>query len=73
MRNSKNSKSVIEILQAMAESGMLKPEQRQDISKALRSFKKTLRTGNHREVSQAVEEVARIVIKIIRDEGQSDG
>ncbi len=69
MRNSKSSESVIEILQSMIESDLLKPEQRQDVTRALRGFRKTLRTRNHREVINAVGEIGRVVVQIIRDQG----
>jgi len=68
MSDSKSFKSVVEILQAMTESSMLKPGQRQDIKKVLRSFRKSLRTSNHPGVMKAVDEVARIVVATIRNQ-----
>lgn len=70
MRNSKSSESVIEILHSMIESDLLKPEQRQTVVKALRKYRKTQRTGNHREVIQAVDELCREIVSVIRNQGE---
>ena len=69
MRSSKNSESVIAILEALTEINTLKPEQRRDIIKALRNFRKSLRERNHRKVLSSVEEISRIVVGILRNRG----
>lgn len=69
MRCSKNSESVIAILEALTESGTLRSEQRRDIIKSLKNFRKSLRARNRRKVVNSVEEISRAVVGILRNRG----
>lgn len=65
MKNSKSFNSVIVILKALAENGTLKPEHRKDIVKLTRHLRQVLRKGSHKEGLIAVDQIARMVVKII--------
>jgi hypothetical protein len=66
MKNAKSFNSVIVILQAMAENGMLEPDHRKDIVKLVRDIRWMLRKGSHKEALFAVDRIARTVVEIIK-------
>lgn len=66
MKFSRSFNSVVAILEALTENGMLEPGCRKDIVKLVRDLRRTLRKGTHKEALFAVDEIARMVVEAIK-------
>jgi hypothetical protein len=66
MKCSKSFNSVVAILEALTENGMLEPGCRKDIAKLVRDLRRILRKGTHKEALFAVDKIARRVVDAIK-------
>ena len=64
MKNSKNLKSVIELLRAMTDSGMLDPAQTKAIVRAMKSLNHALQVRDLWQVESAINDIARIIVRV---------
>lgn len=69
MRSSKSYKSVVALVEAINGSGLLRQEQHQAITQALKELRQALRSRNRSAVNRTVNEISKNVIDaIIKDQ-----